>query len=376
MSRIRLLLISPGLFDKGGISRYTRFQLLALRRLLGEDQVAAASLLGMQPGDFEEPLRVDLAGAVPLSSASRAYFAGAVMNLVRRLRPRLVLTGHVNLGPLGLVAARLTGARCVQTIYGLEVWSGLSPARRFALRAADRVISDSENTADRVLQLGLLDRKPRVVWDCVDLDRYTPGAPDPTALARYGLDAEPGRFRLLFLSRLNRDARYKGVERFLHLLSRLPEERFIGVVAGRGDQAPAFQALARELGLGERVRFTGSVHEADMPAIYRAADAFYLASEAGPGMGEGVPLTPLEAMACGAPVLVGNQDGSREILDGRGGHCGDPLDLQAQAAYLLSLDADPALHADERRAARRRAEEAFGFEAFMNRTRSTLEDLL
>ena len=55
------------------------------------------------------------------------------------------------------------------------------------------------------------------------------------------------------------------------------------------------------------------VHEDDLPKFYRASRIFTLVSDRGKGRGEGIPLTPLEAMACGSPIIVGNQDGSQEL---------------------------------------------------------------
>ena len=50
-----------------------------------------------------------------------------------------------------------------------------------------------------------------------------------------------------------------------------------------------------------------------MAHLYSLPDVFSLVSEVGKGMGEGIPLTPLEAMACGTPIIVGDEDGSKQI---------------------------------------------------------------
>jgi phosphatidylinositol alpha-1,6-mannosyltransferase len=180
---------------------------------------------------------------------------------------------------------------------------------------------------------------------------------------------------VLFLGRLDAEARYKGTERLLHLVQRLPPDRFEVVMAGKGNDLGHLRGLARALGVDDRASFPGSVHEDHLPALYRSADCFYLVSEVGPAKGEGIPLTPLEAMACGVPVIVGNQDGSREILDGSGGLCCDPRDLERQTAYLVGLRRDANLHRAERAAARRRAELAFGFPAFAEKTLRAIQSL-
>ncbi len=374
---MKIIHISPGLFDKGGIARYNRFQVSALRQGFGPDQVQVFSLAGRRHDDLEEPFAVDYAGPVPMNSASRPLMAAEAMRAVRSFRPDAVLCAHVNMGPLCLALARASGARLAQNIYGREIWikGGLGRARAMALRRADLVIADCHNTADRSLEMGLVRRRPEVIWDCVDTVRYTPGEPDWDALAAYGLSRSE-RFRLLFLGRINRHTRYKGFERLLHLTARLPGSRFEAVIAGKGDDAEHVLDLAARLGVADRTVLTGPVDEAHMPDIYRAADAFYLASEVGPSMGEGIPLTPLEAMSCGAPVLVGDQDGSREAVEGAGGWCGDPTDLETQAAYLTDLAGDAARHQAEGAAARARALDCFSFDGFAAKTSACLTALL
>jgi phosphatidylinositol alpha-1,6-mannosyltransferase len=369
---MKVLVLTPGVFDKGGISRYGRFQIRALRAAFGDASVQVMSLVGRRADDLEQPLAVEWCGPLPLTRASRAYFSGAALQRALTFRPDVVLCALVNFGPLAWAVARACGARLVQNLYGLEIWSDLAWHRRAALGAADAVIADCHNSADQAVARKLVRVRPAVVWDCVELERYTAGPAAPEALARYGLEARPRRLRVLFLGRLERNARYKGPARLLRLLADLPAQRFEAVIAGKGDDLEHLRGLASELALGERVQIPGAIHEADLPDLYRSADAFYLASEVGPHQGEGIPLTPLEALACGVPVIVGDQDGSREVLDGAAGLCCDPLDLPRQKAYLQRLADDPTFHDRERRAARARAEAAFGYPAFAEKTAAAL----
>jgi phosphatidylinositol alpha-1,6-mannosyltransferase len=178
------------------------------------------------------------------------------------------------------------------------------------------------------------------------------------------------------LGRLNDDTRYKGSERLLDVLARLPDSSFEAVIAGKGNDLEHLKAFSRTVGVQDRVIFTGTIDEQHMPDLYRSADAFYLVSEAGYGKGEGIPLTPLEAMACGAPVVVGNQDGSREILDEGGGLCCAPHDLESQTRYLLQLQEDKTWQQQERKTARARAEAVFGYPAFVAKTTGALASIL
>lgn len=377
---MKVLVLAPGVFDKGGISRYQRFQIRALRERYGQEKIRVLSKLGPDGKGFEEDIQVSWSGR-PGNTLAITGFPTKIAFLVQALRfamkdqPDIVLTGHVNLGPLGRIVASVIRGFLVQNIYGTEVWTDLSGARRRALVAADTVISDCHNTAEFARKTGLRKTMPEVVWDCVDTNRYTPGASNTDILEGYGIGRQ-GRFRLLFLGRLIPDARYKGTERLLKLLGKLPRDVEC-VIAGGGDDLDHLQALAGRLGLGNRTYFPGRIHESHMPDVYRSADAFYLVSEFGHDKGEGLPLTPIEAMACGVPVIVGDQDGSREILDDSGGGvCVPPL-LEAPAvAYVQKLKADATYLASERKAARQRVEAAFTYEGFARKTISVFQQLL
>jgi phosphatidylinositol alpha-1,6-mannosyltransferase len=294
-------------------------------------------------------------------------FVWEVMRAARRFRPDVVVSAHINLGPLTALVCAAVKARHVQNIYGRELWSGLSFLRRQACRRANAVLSDCENTLNRAIELNLVKAESHVVHDCVDLERFTPGVPDPAVLAHYGLARERGRFRILLLGRLNAAQRYKGTERAIHLLEGLPED-FEVVLAGSGDDITHVRAEAVRLGVGDRVLFPGSIAEAHLVDVYRSAGAFFLVSSVGHAQGEGLPLTPIEAMACGVPTMVGSDDGSREVIVSSGGITVAPSDLRAPRKYVLRLRAEPDFAAAEAVAARDRVAEEFDFPTFSERT--------
>ena len=377
---MKVMFLTPGVFDKGGISRYNRFQIRALRERYGQGSIRVLSKLGPDAEGFEEDIQVSWSGRsnptlATTSLATKVAFSTQALRFAIKDQPDIVLTGHVNLGPLGRMVASSVQGLLVQNIYGTEVWTGLSRIRKKALASADAVISDCHNTADYAQKMGLRKEAPDVVWDCVDTKRYTPGTSNETILEQYGIGKQ-GRFRLMFLGRLMSAARYKGTERLLQLLAKLPGD-FECVLAGGGDDKNHLQALADRLGLGKRTYLPGRIHEDHMPDVYRSADAFYLASEFGYDKGEGLPLTPIEAMACGVPVIVGDQDGSREILDDSGGGiCVSPGLEEPAVDYIRRLKTNPAYFASERKAARQRVEAVFSYEHFAQKTIAVLEELL
>ncbi len=118
------------------------------------------------------------------------------------------------------------------------------------------------------------------------------------------------------------------------------------VSAGRLPERDTFltrdpRRQAQEIGLApEWVRFTGPVGEADRPALYRGAVAFLF-----PSRYEGFGLPPLEAMACGVPV-VGSDAASLPEVVGDAGVLLDPDDAAGMAGAVIQLAEDPAFRAE------------------------------
>ena len=176
-----------------------------------------------------------------------------------------------------------------------------------------------------------------VIWDCVDLDKFQPQAPDviQSVAEKYNIPTKSERRAIVTLGRLSRAAIHKGYHRLLETFAKLDQSRYYLVFAGKGDLVDELNRIASELTIQDNVYFTGMVHEEDMAGIYSYADIFSLVSEVGDKKGEGIPLTPLEAMACGTPIVVGNMDGSREAVFDNNGIC---IDSHNQNALLEAIN--------------------------------------
>jgi len=218
-----------------------------------------------------------------------------------------------------------------------------------AARSAALVLTDSEaSRRDILAHLDLPPGRVRVIYLAAD-PRFRPDpAPDDAAVrARYGL---PERY-VLYLG---------GFDVRKNVAAALATYRWAGpvigeecplVVAGRLPErdtpfAPDPRRQARSLGLrSEWVRFIGWVAEEDKPALYRGAVAFLF-----PSRYEGFGLPPLEALACGTPV-VGSDAASLPEVVGDAGVLVDPDDAEGMAGAVIQLAEDPAFHAELRRRA-------------------------
>jgi len=124
-------------------------------------------------------------------------------------------------------------------------------------------------------------------------------------------DRPPGK-RLVAVCRL---IERKNLHLLLDVLPRV-RERHPDVtldIIGDGDQREALESQSKDLGLTDIVTFRGRVPHEELPREYHAADLFVLPSE-----WEGLPITLLEAMACGLPAVVTEGGGSKEVLHGNG----------------------------------------------------------
>lgn len=363
----RILFITPGCFDKGGISRYNRYQIRALREHFGDRNVRIISLHGPGGDAIEEPMRVDWYGS-KYSLWDKMRFALAILRHIFQWRPDVVLSGHVHFAGLVEFLSRIFTLRTILNVYGIEIWSGLTRFSRWGLEHADQIISDCHNTAEYARNNFQLCGRTEVVWDCVDLKKFNYNESRFEEIReRYRLPDKSKSVCVLTLGRISADARYKGYERLLDVGARVIRSgrpvHFI--FAGTGDFVEALRLQAKGLGIEDAVTFTGSVREQDMAALYSYADIFSLVTESGFNKGEGIPLTPLEAMACRLPIIVGDQDGSREaVMNGENGFVIPPNDLERHAEIICHWTDLPEERVSAGKAAVRIAHQYFAFPAF------------
>jgi 1,2-diacylglycerol 3-alpha-glucosyltransferase len=149
---------------------------------------------------------------------------------------------------------------------------------------------------------------------------------------RYGLD--PERVMFLFVGRVDAEKRLDVLLRALHYMDR---DDIQLAVAGKGSARNDLEALAQELNLGQRVRFTGFVPEADLPALLNSADIFAMPSQA-----ELLSIATLEAMACSRPVLAARAGALPELVtEGVNGYLFRAGDVTDAARYMALLADHP-----------------------------------
>ncbi len=207
-------------------------------------------------------------------------------------------------------------------------------------RRARHIIAVSEATRqDLIAAYGVPPEKITVVLEAAD-PQFTPQPPERIAAARerYGL---PERY-LLFVSTIEPRKNLTRLLRAWEPLYLAKEAPPLVIVGKRGWLAEDFYAALEASPAREGVLFTGYIADGDLPALYSGATAFTF-----PSLYEGFGLPPLEAMACGAPVLCANTSSLPEVV-GDAALTVDPTSVDAIRDGLRRLLSDAELRADLR----------------------------
>ncbi|WP_158633507.1 glycosyltransferase family 4 protein [Tautonia sociabilis] len=211
---------------------------------------------------------------------------------------------------------------------------------RLAVRAADRILTTSDASRRDLIahyrlapgRVGLIGAAPDPVF------RPTEAGPRSDAvLSKYGL--RPGGRFLLYVGGLSP---HKNLPRMIGAFSRAaPEEVRLVIVGDFGDvfhtHVPELRAEADRLGVSGRITFTGFVPDEDLVYLYGRAEALVQ-----PSLLEGFGLPPVEAMACGTPVLASDAGSLPEVV-GEAGLFFDPTDPADIAGAIAALLEDRAV---------------------------------
>jgi glycosyltransferase involved in cell wall biosynthesis len=208
--------------------------------------------------------------------------------------------------------------------------------RAFAKKAF-RIITDSEHAKNDIVRLWNIDPLKIVVIPLGTADRYRP-VTDKELLNQVRKRLKlPDKYLLYF----GNFKPHKNVDFLLKAYGRLPQEirrQYKLVLAGRKDaHCIELEKRAGQLKIENNVIFTGFIFEDDLPTLYSAASLFIF-----PSLYEGFGLPPLEAMACGTPVIASNTTSLPEVV-GDAGILVDPHNVNDLNKAILKILSDKGL---------------------------------
>jgi D-inositol-3-phosphate glycosyltransferase len=299
----------------------------------------------MCPGVVVE--HVDAGPAKPIPKDAIYPHVGAFASSLERAwrddRPDVVHSHFWMSGLAALAAAKPLGIPVAHTFHALGVekrrhqgTADTSPGARLdeekrIVRDADRIVATASAEVFELLRMGAVPRKLKIVPCGVDLERFTPNGP-----------AEKRRSGLMRIVTLSRLVPRKGIGDVVEGLVDVPNAEL--VIAGGGESAdlvsdPEAQRLigmARSLGVADRVYMRGRVERDEVPPLLRSADVVVCTPWYEP-----FGIVPLEAMACGIPVVVSSVGGLVDtVVDGMTGVHVPPQAPRQLALALQSLADD------------------------------------
>ncbi len=292
--------------------------------------------------------------------------------IFRRERPDLVHTHLYRDAIYGRVIARLAGVRgVISTLQNSYVWRSRPQLFLDGLTSifADRITAVSDAVKKFAIEREHMSPAKLVtVYNAIDHERFRV-SPEERERVRRELGIAQDRIAIGSTGALTHQ---KGFEYLLQAVPAVirahPDVRFL--IAGEGDLADELLRQRDRLGLQDQVTFLG--FRSDIPELLSAFDIFVL-----PSLYEGLPVSLVEAMAAGRPIVTTDVDGNCEAIGpGDAGIAVEPANPTALAGALLQLIENPQLRRRMGLQGQRRVEKLFDVRAMVSRYEEIYLDAL
>jgi glycosyltransferase involved in cell wall biosynthesis len=345
-----------------GSGQYTRQLVTYLDRMVSDLEITLVVPAFLGEAGIEDALPDVKVVAMPVRPGHLGKVAFEQRIFPRACRELGATIAHVPYwgSPLQSPVPTAVTVHDVTTLLVREYRRGLKARLYTALvsagaRAADEVITDSEaSKADVVKYLGIAPEKVSAIHLAAGPE-YRPEANFLVEMAireKYGLPES-------YVLYLGGYEIHKNVETLLEAYTYVTQalgEDYPLVLAGKKPETassrfPDYDALIEQLGLAESVIWAGYIDEADKPAVYRGASTFVFLSR-----NEGFGLPPLEAMACGVPVVTSNASSLPEVI-GEAGFGLDPDDARQIGGSIIATIVQEELAAELKQKGLERAAE-------------------
>jgi len=202
-------------------------------------------------------------------------------------------------------------------------------------RRADVIVTVSQNSKMEISEfMKVPEEKIYVTYNGVDRTVFFPQKNLDYIRQKYRIKGE----YVLYLGTLEPRKNVGSIIKAFKILSEKNGDISLVLAGGKGWMYKDIFSLVKELGLSDRVVFPGYIEEKDVPVLYSSACVFVF-----PSLYEGFGIPPLEAMACGTPVIVSNTSSLPEVA-GDAGMLVDPYDTEMMAWYMEKLIIDTELH--------------------------------
>lgn len=286
------------------------------------------------------------------------------INLIRAVKPSIIHAHSGKAGTVARIAGKLCGVPIIYTAHGWGFSPGTPKLRRIISLIAEkilapittRIICVSESDRQLALKLGIgTHQLLTVIYNGIQsiaIPLATPST-DPV--------------RLIMIARFNEQ---KDQVTLLRAFSQLSEPSVHLDLVGSGRSLNSCRALSQSLGISKQVSFLGD--RRDVPQLLSRAQIFVLSTHY-----EGLPISILEAMRAGLPVIASEVNGiPEEVIDGKTGLLVPPKDAAALAKAIDNLIQSPMLRQQMGQAGRERFEQEFSLEQMIVKTKAVYDEIL
>ena len=337
----RILILAARLHQVGGIADYNTRLVKALR---------------------SNGIEVELVERHPGGIPAKALFLWKILVAALRARPDFTLCTHLNFAPAGRLLQKTLRIPFGIVVYGVEIPNAQEPIFRKCLEDSSLVVYLFEHAIDRLeAWVPGIRSKAFSLLSAVDGERFRvlPKAQD--LVEKMGIE---GRKVLLTLCRMSKaDGVNKGYRQVLEALPQVLRtvDDVTYILAGGGDDLEDVRDLVERLGISSAVILPGPLPAERVVDFYNLADLFVL-----PSKEEGFPaIVLLEALACGVPVMGGDQPGAEAaLMNGELGWIVPQADVDQIAAGLVQALQSPPPAWRNRELLREKALKLYGIDRY------------
>lgn len=303
----------PNIFGfKGGIQVYSAILLEALQNLSPQSKYDVMLLhdrpttnIPVSPGK----IRWHYCGSIPVRFRYLVYTAQLISWALWQ-KPKLIIATHLNFTVVSYWLKKLMGISYWTVAHGIEAWDINRPQLTRALHHADKILAVSSYTRQRlIVEQNIAPEKITVLPNTFDATRFKIACKPQYLLEKYGL--QPQQPVILTVARLAEAQRHKGYDRVLQALPQIrqaiPDVHYL--IVGKGKDRHRIENSIDRLQLQDCVTLAGFIPDEQLCDYYNLCDVYAM-----PSKKEGFGIVYLEALACGKPVVGGNQDGAVDAL--------------------------------------------------------------
>ena len=353
----------------GGIEKFNRALLHGLSTL-EQDSLIIADAASM----YDKEVEVDYFRADNYRLYKKNKLSFVWNELRSAYKYNQIILGHVNLALFGLLIKFFNPSIKVYLVaHGIEVWGGLTGLKKKILEKCDAILAVSNYTKQKLIEVNKVEAsKVSIFHNTIDpFFRYPKQFVKPSYLLdRYGI--KPNEKIILTLTRLSYTEKYKGYDKVIAVLPEIiksyPSVKYL--IAGKPDELEKnrLTSLISQYKLEKQVFLVGFIADEEISDHYQLADVFVM-----PSKKEGFGIVFIEAMACGLPVIAGNQDGSVDALkNGELGMLVNPEDKEQMISTVLKVLSGNSYTSNQKEQLQKRVDGYFGFPVFKQNLKTQL----